>query len=182
MAKYNKKYKTLSEENTVLVNSIDSFVRGILKEVGEAHDPPLPLLTKLDVLDKLAKWFAVRNKLVAAGDADNEGGQLDSFRNRLKASHAIGRKTPGILGDRPGDFVNTTYARRPVDERRDGDGADLASLRARLPRADDGDHGDDRDDDGGEDDPVFRDGGSVRADLSGDQSGDDNGADRDRDV
>ena len=181
-----RKYKTrprLTEENAVLVNAIDVFANGLLKEASEANDPPLPLLTKLDVLDKLARWVAVRNKVAAPNEPDdNEGGQLDIIRSRLKARNAAGRKTPGVLGDRPGDFVNTTYARRPVDERRDGDGADLAALKARLPRADDGGDDGDRDDARGEDDPFVIGSRIIRADVSRDQPGDDDGADRERDV
>jgi len=176
-----KKYKTrprLTEENAVLVNAIDVFANGLLKEASEANDPPLPLLTKLDVLDKLARWVAVRNKVAAPNEPDdNEGGQLDVIRSRLKARNAAGRTYPP-LGERPGDFVTHRYGRRAQEEPRDGDGADLASLKARLPRADDGGDDGNRDDAGGSDDPVFRDGGSVRADVPGDQSGDDNGADR----
>jgi len=173
----------VTAENAFLVKRIDVFATEILKQAFNptkpgSKDPPLPLEMQLNILDKLAKWVSVRNKLADAGE-QLEGGALDGIRNQLK-SNAAGRTLPR-LGERPGDFVTHRYGRRPQDLN-DSDGAGLADLKSRLPRADAGGDDNDSDDAGGEDDPVSSDSGGVHADLSGDQSGDDDGADRGRDV
>lgn len=171
-------HRAVTAENAALVKRIDVFATEILKQAFDQKDPPLAIAVQLDVLDKLAKWVSVRNKLVDAGE-EPDGRALDGIRNQLK-SNASSRALPR-LGQRPGDFVTQRYGRRPQDLR-DDDGADLAALKARIPRADAGGDDDDRDDACGEDDPDSGDDRGVHADVSGDQSGDDDGADRGRDV
>lgn len=172
------KRMVVTAENAFFVKRMDVFATEILKQAFDAKDPPMSIEVKLDVLANLTKWVLVRNKLADAGE-QLEGKALDGIRNQLK-SNAASRALPR-LGERPGDFVTHRYGRRPQDLN-DGDGADLAALKARLPRADAGGDDDDSDDAGGEDDPLSGDDGVIRTDVSGDQSGDDDGADRGRDV
>ena len=67
----------LSADNAQLVKKIDVFATAILKEASEPKDPPISLDTKLDVLDRLARWVAVRNKLTGKAE-DLEGAELNT--------------------------------------------------------------------------------------------------------
>ena len=145
----------LSADNAQLIKKIDVFATAILKEASEDKDPPISLDTKLDVLDRLARWVAVRNKLTGKAE-DLEGAELTAYRSRLKESNVARRKT--VRDEQPGAFVTRPYGRRPLEVRGETDGAGLAALRACLPRADHGGDDDDRDDAGGEDDPHAVDG------------------------
>jgi len=155
-AKNNRGPRKLTKHQQ-LTYRIDEFVHDLLDTAKQTED--LKIEQKTNLLSAVAKWVAVKNKLIDG----LEGEKLDDFKSRLKkgSSHALGDAiagpgtTGGGVSSQRVDYAQksaaarlgglaTAAAGRAVEE-----ASGLAEFKARIPRADDRDDGGDRDDAGG---------------------------------
>ena len=177
-AKNNRGPRKLTKHQQ-LTYRIDEFVHDLLDMAKQTED--LKVEQKTNLLNAVAKWVAVKNKLIDG----MEGEKLDEFRARLKkgSSHALGDAIagPGTSGGGVSS-QRVDYAQKSAAARRGGlakaaagrglepveEPSGLAEFKARIPRADDRDDGGDRDDAGGAVPAADGRVGSVRPGLLGD--------------
>jgi hypothetical protein len=119
------------------------------------------LETQLAAFSQVGRWIAISNR-IADSDADTVG-LLDAYRTRIdEAESAVAERAatrikginyesgPGYSDKHSGPRYLGRNQRAAKGGTSDNGGAKLDALKARIPRADDGDHAGDRGSSGGE--------------------------------
>lgn len=87
-----------------LREKLDALAIDILERVSVDDDIEQTVLKAMDALTTVGKWYAIKNKVIAAGGDDEEGAQINDYRKALKREAVAGRDGQSdaeVAGDAP---------------------------------------------------------------------------------
>ena len=108
--------------DNALVKRMDGLAADLLDDVRDSNKN-IGFEGKLDVLEKIGKWIAIRNRL----EGNDDGSGLDAYKAKLKSAAARGTPISHRFAATAG---NRGYTHPTADDR---GGPQLSALKSRLP-------------------------------------------------